>query len=151
MAKRLAIKDTVNEQRLFVNRAVVLTIIMFLLFVLLLARFASLQVFDYQTYQNRSEKNRIQIQSIPPPRGLISDATGELLAGNITVYNLAIITESVGSLNSVLYKLVGLVGISQTDIETFRQRIKEKRRPFEPVPLRFRLSEKEIAILASNR
>ena len=43
------------------------------------------------------------------------------------------------------------MGINQTDIESFRQRIKEKRRPYDPVPLRFRLSEKEIAILATNR
>ncbi|MFL2526635.1 MAG: penicillin-binding protein 2 [Candidatus Azotimanducaceae bacterium] len=151
MAKRLAIKDTVNEQRLFLNRAIVLSIIMFLLFVVLLGRFAALQVLDYQTYQTRSEQNRIQIQSISPPRGLISDTKGELLAGNITVYNLAIVTERVDSLNSILEKLTRLVGINQTDIESFRQRIKEKRRPYDPVPLRFRLSEKEIAILATNR
>ena len=151
MAKRLAIKDTVNEQKLFVNRAIVLSIIMFLLFGLLLARFAALQVLDYQTYQTRSEQNRIQIQSISPPRGLISDTKGELLAGNITVYNLAVITERVDSLNSILQKLTRLVGIDQADILNFRQRIREKRRPYDPVPLRFRLSEKEIAILAANR
>ena len=124
---------------------------MFLLFGLLLARFAALQVLDYQTYQTRSEQNRIQIQSISPPRGLISDTRGELLAGNITVYNLAVITERVNSLNSILQKLTTLVGIDQIDIENFRQRIREKRRPYDPVPLRFRLSEKEIAILAANR
>ena len=151
MAKRLAIKDTVKEQRLFANRAIVLAIIMLFLFVSLLVRFASLQVLDYQTYQTRSEKNRIQIQSISPPRGLIADTRGELLAGNITVYNLAIITERVDSLNSVLDKLITLVGITQTDIEAFRKRINKKRRPYDPVPLRFRLSEKEIAILATNR
>ena len=151
MAKRLAIKDTVNEQKLFVNRAIVLSIVMFLLFGLLLARFAALQVLDYQTYQTRSEQNRIQIRSISPPRGLISDTRGELLAGNITVYNLAVITERVDSLNSILQNLTRLVGIDQTDIENFRQRIREKRRPYDPVPLRFRLSEKEIAILAANR
>ena len=151
MAKRLAIKDTVNEQKLFVNRAIVLSIIMFLLFGLLLARFAALQVLDYQTYQTRSEQNRIHIQSISPPRGLISDTKGELLAGNITVYNLAVITERVDSLNSILQKLKRLVGIDQADIQNFRQRIREKRRPYDPVPLRFRLSEKEIAILAANR
>ena len=151
MAKRLAIKDTVNEQKLFVNRAIVLSIIMFLLFGLLLVRFATLQVLDYQTYQTRSEQNRIQIQSISPPRGLISDTRGELLAGNITVYNLAVITERVDSLNSILQKLTRLVGIDQADIQNFRQRIREKRRPYDPVPLRFRLSEKEIAILAANR
>ena len=124
---------------------------MFLLFGLLLARFAALQVLDYQTYQTRSEQHRIQIQSISPPRGLISDTRGELLAGNITVYNLAVITERVDSLNAVLQKLTRLVGIDQADIENFRRRIREKRRPYDPVPLRFRLSEKEIAILAANR
>ena len=124
---------------------------MFLLFGLLLARFAALQVLDYQTYQTRSEQNRIQIQSISPPRGLISDTRGELLAGNITVYNLAVITERADSLNSILQKLTRLVGIDQKDIENFRQRIREKRRPYYPVPLRYRLSEKEIAILAANR
>ena len=121
--KRLAIKDTVNEQKLFVNRAIVLSFIMFLLFGLLLARFAALQVLDYQTYQKRSEQNRIQIQSISPPRGLISDTRGELLAGNITVYNLAVITERVNSLNSILQKLTTLVAVSYTHLTLPTKRI----------------------------
>ena len=112
MATNLSIKDTVNEQKLFAKRAMFIAIIMGFLFALLIFRFFSLQILDHDTYQTKSENNRIQIQLISPPRGLISDRNGELLAGNITVYNLAIIPERVDSMQDTFDRLKRFIDIS---------------------------------------
>ena len=151
MATNLSIKDTVNEQRLFARRAMILALGMSFLFGVLIYRFFSLQILDHDTYQTKSENNRIQIQPIPPPRGLINDRNGELLAGNITVYNLAIIPERVDSVEETMDKLKRLIDIPESDMENFAERMRERRRPFDSLPLRFRLTEKEIAVLAVNR
>ncbi|MDC0213418.1 penicillin-binding protein 2 [Gammaproteobacteria bacterium] len=151
MANSLSIKDTVNERKIFASRAIILSLAMLLLFLVLIYRFFSLQILDHDMYQTKSENNRIQIQSIPPPRGLITDRKGELLAGNITIYNLAIIVERIGSIENLFVKLKKYIDLDETDVINFSKRVKEKRRPFEPVPLKFRLTEKEIAVLAVNR
>lgn len=151
MAVKLSIKDTANEQKLFANRATIVALIMFFLFALLIFRFFSLQILEHDTYQTKSEKNRIQMQPISPPRGLINDRNGELLAGNITVYNLAVIPERVDSMEDTLNRLKKFIDISENDVKNFTKRMSEKRGPFDSVPLRFRLTEKEIAVLAVNR
>ena len=151
MAVKLSIKDTAHEQKLFANRATIVGLIMFFLFALLIVRFFSLQILEHQTYQTKSEKNRIQLQPISPPRGLINDRNGELLAGNITVYNLAVIPERVDSMEDTLNRLKKFIDISENDVKNFTKRMSEKRGPFDSVPLRFRLTEKEIAVLAVNR
>ena len=151
MANSLSIKDTVNERKMFASRAIILSLAMLLLFLVLIYRFFSLQILDHDMYQTKSENNRIQIQSIPPPRGLITDRKGELLAGNITIYNLAIIVERIGSIENLFVKLKKYIDLDESDVINFSKRVKEKRRPFDPVPLKFRLTEKEIAVLAVNR
>ena len=135
MAIKLSIKDTANEQKLFANRATIVALIMFFLFALLIFRFFSLQILEHDTYQTKSEKNRIQMQPISPPRGLINDRNGELLAGNITVYNLAVIPERVDSMEDTLNRLKKFIDISENDVKNFTKRMSEKRGPFDSVPL----------------
>ena len=151
MGDELSIKDTAQEQKLFAQRALMLSLLMLFFFILLLIRFVDLQIFDHQKYQTKSENNRIHVQPISPLRGLISDRNGELLAGNLTVYNLAVISERAVSLNETIFDLRKYVSISDIDLEEFKNRLKEKQRPFEPIPIKFGLSEKEIAVLAANR
>ena len=51
-------------------------------FSVLLARFAYLQVANYDEYQSAAEDNRISILPIAPNRGLIYDRNGVVLARN---------------------------------------------------------------------
>ena len=49
-----------------------------------------LQIVNFDTYQTRSNGNRIKLLPLPPTRGLIYDRYGKLLAENLTflVYTL---------------------------------------------------------------
>jgi penicillin-binding protein 2 len=110
-----------------------------------------LQIWDYDTYRTRSEDNRIQVQPLAPPRGLIYDRHGVLLADNRAVSSLAVVREGVADLDGLIAELRSLVSISEEDIEGFAERLKRRRRPYEPVALKLNLSEQEIAVLAVNR
>ena len=78
----LSIKDPIREQQLFSSRAAILFFLMLVMIGLLILRFVQLQVWEFETFQTKSDQNRIQVQPLAPPRGLIFDRNGELLADN---------------------------------------------------------------------
>ncbi len=147
----LAIKDPSREKQLFASRALALFVIILLMAALLILRFVQLQIWEHETYQTRSDQNRIQIQPLPPPRGLIFDRNGELLADNRDRSSLSLVTERIDNLAATLERLGRLVSVTPADISEFENRLRRKRRPFEPVALRQALDEDEIALLAVNR
>lgn len=150
MASRIALKDTQREQRMFGARSFVALIVVVALLLLLLARYYSLQVSDYEIYSTASDRNRVQLQPLPPKRGLIFDRNGVLLADNRPSYTLSVIVERAEDLDETVAQLAQLVDIDEDDVEKFRTRVRQ-RRPFEHVPLRFRLDDEEQARIAVNR
>lgn len=144
-------KDAASERRLFQRRALVSLVIVLLLIGVVLSRFYYLQLVQHQTYSTLSENNRVQVQSIPPTRGLIYDRNGVLLAQNRPVFSVTVVPERVSSIDAVLANIDQLIGIPEADEERFRKRVREYRRPFEPIPVRYNLTEAEIATLAVHR
>ena len=147
----LSIKDSAREQRLFAARAVVIFLFILLLLCVLVVRFVHLQVWQHDLYQTRSDQNRIQVQPLAPPRGLIFDRHGQLLADNRVSSSLNIVTERVANLATSIQQIGALIGITPAEISEFEERLKSKRRPFAPVAIKLALSEEEKAILAVNR
>ncbi|WOJ91986.1 penicillin-binding protein 2 [Congregibacter variabilis] len=150
MATRVVLKDTQREQRIFGARSLVALGFVTLLLGVLLARYYGLQINDYEAYSTASERNRVQLQPLPPKRGLIYDRNGVLLADNRPSYTLSLIIERVDDLDATLASLAELVEIEESDLDKFRTRVRQ-RRPYDPVPLRFRLDDVEQARIAVNR
>lgn len=147
----LSIKDAIREKQLFLGRAVLMFLIVFVLLGLLAMRMVQLQVWEHKAYQTKSDQNRIHIQPLAPSRGLIFDRHGEVLADNRVTSSLAVVTERVDDLAQTFQNLGDLVSVTPADISAFEQRLSRKRRPYEAIPLRMVLSEEEIAVLAVNR
>jgi len=116
----------------------------------LAGRIFYLQVMQHEHYAAASDNNRVLLQPIVPNRGLIYDANGKLLADNRASQSLNLILERVEDVEQTLVLLQDLLPISEGDLERFAKRRKQRRRPHEPVMLRSRLTEQEIAILAVN-
>lgn len=144
-------KDTAAERRLFQRRALVMLVFVILLMSGLLARMYQLQIVEHEIYTTLSDKNRVQVQSVPPPRGLVYDRNGVLMAENRPVFSLTIVPERAGSMDETLARLGGILDISEEDLDRFRKRLKEARRPFQEIPLRYDLAEDEIAKMAVHR
>ncbi len=116
----------------------------------MLVRYYSLQISEYEIYRTQSERNRVQLQPLPPNRGLIFDRNGVLLADNRPSYVLSIVREQVPDLETTLAEVQALLPVSDSDLENFHKKL-QRRRPYEAVPLRFRLTEDERARFAVNR
>lgn len=144
-------KDTAAERRLFQRRATVMLVLVLIMLGILAARMYQLQIVEHEIYTTLSDKNRVQVQSVSPPRGLIYDRNGVLLAENRPVFSVTLVPERVGDMSEVLAKLEGLLSVSDEDMERFQRRLQERRRPFQALPLRYDLTEQEIARLAVHR
>ena len=138
------LKDHFHETQIFNQRVLIAVIFMAFLLVLLLSRLAYLQITNQQHYSTLSEKNRVSIRPIAPTRGLIFDRNGVLLAQNLPSFSLEIIPEHVKNLDETLNKLKQLVAITEDDLSEFKSNLQKKRR-FEGILLRSRLSDEEVA------
>ena len=144
-------KDTAAERRLFQRRTMVMLSIVMLLIVGLLARMYQLQVVEHDIYTTLSDKNRVQVQSVPPPRGLVYDRNRTLLAENRPVFSVTLVPERVEGMEQTLTQLGAILDISEEDRDRFQRRLQEPRRPFQEIPLRYDLDEQEMARLAVHR
>lgn len=145
------LRNTNQEKELFRRRSFVAIIAVILITATLVGRFYYLQIIEHEAYTTISDRNRVQVQPVPPTRGLIYDRNGVLLAENRPVFSLTVIPEQVPDMDALFERIRDIVNLEREDVEDFRQRLGERRRPFEPVPLRYHLSESEMARLAVNR
>jgi penicillin-binding protein 2 len=150
MPQYIALKDPHRESRIYSARTIAAIILVVGSLAVILLRYYSLQITEYETYRTQSDRNRIQLQPLPPKRGLIYDRNGVLLADNRPSYILSVVREQVPDLDATLAELQTLVPVSDSDLEKFHKKL-ARRRPYEAVPLRFRLTEEEQARLAVNR
>jgi penicillin-binding protein 2 len=144
------IKDTRQEAAVFVRRAVVGFLIIVIALGILGVRFWFLQVVRHDELQARSDANRILTRPLAPARGLIYDRNGVLLAENIAAFRLEVIPEQVKDMPALLADLRDTIGLSDDDIERFKDLVKSKP-SYQSVPLRLKLSEEDIALFAVNR
>tara|TARA_B110000503_G_scaffold43274_1_gene70768 strand:+ start:6241 stop:8082 length:1842 start_codon:yes stop_codon:yes gene_type:complete len=150
MLPQFDLKDPQLESRVYATRTIIAIGMVMTLLGVILMRYHTLQVTEYEIYRTQSERNRVTLQPLPPRRGLIFDRNGVVLADNRPSYMLSIVRERVPDMEATLTDLQSVLPVSDTDLETFRKKL-YRSRPYEPVPLRFRLTEEERARLAVNR
>ncbi len=123
---------------------------MFLLGMLIVIRVFFLQVVMHDHFTTLSQHNRVKIQPIAPIRGLIFSSDGVLLANNRPSFSLEIVPEQVDEMDKIIEDISSLISIDSNDIERFRKLSKKKHR-FVSIPLKFNLSDDEVAKLSVNR
>lgn len=151
MPQPIQLKDHEKDARLVRRRVVVGAVAIFLLALVLVARMYHLQVTQYEYHSTLSENNRVHVQPIPPNRGLIYDRNGVLIADNRPSFSLTVTRERTENQQQELQALVEILGLTEEDKAIFEKRMKQGRRPFEPVPIMFELSEEQIARIAVNQ
>jgi penicillin-binding protein 2 len=151
LAPELAIKDQNREVELFVGRATTLFVLVVLMLGLLVYRLLELQLWNHDTYKSRSDDNRIRVQTLAPPRGMIFDRDGRLLADNQNASSLALVIDSVPEPTVSIERIAALLELSDTQRSEMIARVESNRRPDAPLVVVDSLSEEQVARLAVNR
>src|SRR5210317_1200756 len=148
------IKDERDERQLFNRRARIGFLIISLMMLVLLSRYVWLQIFAYDSFSTRSESNRVSVRPVVPNRGMIYDRRGRIIAENEPAYRLEIMPEKVpgktAGLKALLDELSTLIDLDEDDRASFH-RSRTHYRIFDSVPVKFNLSEREVARFAVNR
>ena len=118
--------DVINRRMFIIGAAKVI------IFTGIIARLFSLQVNENKKYLTLSDKNRIREWKLPPIRGDIVDYFGNVIAGNLKVYQLHIIPEQVENFNYLLTRLKTLLNLSDKKIEKI-VKSKNKLKPWESI------------------
>ncbi|SDK30990.1 penicillin-binding protein 2 [Pseudomonas indica] len=151
MPQPIRLKDHEKDARLVRSRVIAGAVVVVALILALVARLYYLQVIQYEYHSTLSENNRVHVQPIPPTRGLIFDRNGVIIADNRPSFSLTVTRERAGDWEQVLDIIVEVLELTPDDRALFEKRMKQGRRPFEPVPVLFELSEDQIARIAVNQ
>ncbi|AIL59877.1 penicillin-binding protein 2 [Pseudomonas alkylphenolica] len=151
MTQPIRLKDHEKDARMVRSRVVVGAVAIVLLICVLIARLYYLQVIQYDYHSTLSENNRVHVQPIPPTRGLIFDRNGVIIADNRPSFSLSMTRERSGDWQQVLDVIVEVLELTPDDRTLFEKRMRQGRRPFEPVPILFELTEEQIARIAVNQ
>ncbi len=150
MGLKFTLKDIKEESRLVRFRIYTAVVIIILLVIILVGRLFYLQVIRYDYFTTLSQNNRVKILPIPPIRGLVFSRDGVLVADNHPSFSLELIPEKIENLDETISQISRLIDIDEENINRFKK-LQQDERHLESIPLKFNLSEDEIARFSVDR
>ena len=146
---RRPVRDTEDSARRINRRALFMGGCMAATMAVLAGRMRYLGIDQSDAFSLLAEQNRVNIQLVPPARGLILDRNGKLIAGNEQIYRVVITREGAGDVDLVLNRLSHLIPLTQADLTRVLKDM--ARNPaFVPIPVADRLSWEEFSRLSLN-
>ena len=117
LQQRVIFRDNIAEANLFKGRFLIAATVVILMTIALIYNLYSLQIVNHESFVSRSNNNRIKILPIAPPRGLIYDRYGVLLAENQPLYELEVIPENLDQGKTVRNTLAELTALLALPLE----------------------------------
>lgn len=146
---RRPVRDAEDSSRRINRRALFMGGCMAATMAVLAGRMRYLGVDQSDQYSLLAEQNRVNIQLIPPARGLILDRNGKLIAGNEQNYRVVISREGAGDVQLVLSRLSHLIPLAESDLSRVMKDV--ARNPsFVPIPVADRLSWEQFSSISVN-
>ncbi|HYA41855.1 MAG TPA: penicillin-binding protein 2 [Syntrophobacteraceae bacterium] len=103
------------ESASFQKQYILVWAIMLLLMMVYMVRLWYLQVIQGESYRYQSENNRIRLEDIAAPRGIIFDRNGVPIVENRPAYHLVIIREDISDLDATIRELARLCARNPDD------------------------------------
>ena len=144
------VKNHTEEKALFQRRLWVAAGVIGLLVLALIARLTFLQIIEHKRYTTLSNENQFTLLPIAPPRGLIYDRHGVLLAANNPVFNLTLTPNKVKNISATIVDLQTVLTITNDDLAYFYKQLKQNGR-FNPIILKAKLSPDDMSRFYVNQ
>ena len=110
--------QTINRRMFIMGAAKII------IFAGIIARLFSLQITENKKYLTLSDKNRLREWRLPPVRGEFIDYFGNIVAGNLKVYQLHVIPEQVENFKYLMLRLKEILNLSNKE---FKKIVKKKK------------------------
>jgi len=109
--------QTINRRMFIIGAAKIIV------FTGIIARLFSLQITENKKYLTLSDKNRLREWRLPPVRGEFLDYFGNIIAGNLKVYQLHVIPEEVEDFKYLMLRLKIILNLNNNE---YKKIIKQK-------------------------
>jgi penicillin-binding protein 2 len=109
--------QTINRRMFIIGSAKII------IFTGIIIRLFTLQITDNKKYLTLSDKNRLREWRLPPVRGEFLDYFGNVVAGNLKVYQLHVIPEQVENFKNLMLRLKKILNFSDNE---YKKIIKQK-------------------------
>ena len=146
----MEIRDLFSELKRYQIRVTLSFIFILLCFLVIFIKLFFLQIVEYEKYKSRAQKNRIVVHPLIPDRGKILDRNGKLVADNEIYYTLEVVPKNISNIDDTYSKLQTYIKLTKKDKERFK-RLSEIAADFSSIPIKIRLTDKEIALFSANR
>ena len=146
----MEIRDLFSELKRYQIRVTLSFIFILLCFLVIFIKLFFLQIVEYEKYKSRAQKNRIVVHPLIPDRGKILDRKGKLVADNEIYYTLEVVPKNISNIDDTYSKLQTYIKLTKKDKERFK-RLSEIAADFSSIPIKIRLTDKEIALFSANR
>lgn len=133
-----------EKSRVVERRTLVVIAFNLLAFAVIVARLYFLQVKEADKYKMMSDENRISTRFLVPPRGLIFDRNGEIIAKNEQDFQALMVAEQTPDIAETLNTFKQIVPLTEGEEQKIRKDLKNKRR-FIPIKLKDNLSWNEVS------
>ncbi len=138
-----------DKGKVLINRSLILGAVELFLLLCLIARLYYLQVYQADKYKTLADENRISTRLLVPPRGVIYDRNGEMLATNRQNFQVMIVAEQTTNVQKTLDALKEIMPLTEAEEERVKKDLK-KNRSFVPIKIKDNLSWEEVSKIQLN-
>ena len=115
---------TINRRMFIIGAAKIIV------FTGIIVRLFSLQITENKKYLTLSDKNRLREWRLPPVRGEFLDYFGNIIAGNLKVYQLHVVPEEVENFRYLMVRLKEILDLNNNEFKRIIRK-KNRQKPWE--------------------
>ena len=138
-----------DKGRVLINRALVLGGLQLVALLVVIFRLYYLQVYQADKYQMLADENRISTRLLVPPRGVIYDRNGQMLATNRQNFQVMMVAEQTPDVQATLNAFKKIMPLTEAEEEKIKKDLK-KNRSFVPIKIKDNLTWEEVARIQLN-
>lgn len=138
-----------DKGKVLIRRSLIMALIKFLLLLAIIARLYYLQVYQADRYKTLADENRISTRLLVPPRGIIYDRNGIVIASNQQNFQALIVAEQAPNVQETLDAFKKIMPLSEAEEEKVKKDLK-RNRSFVPIKIKDNLTWEEVSKIQLN-
>lgn len=138
-----------DKGKVLIRRSLIMALFEFLLLMVIVSRLYYLQVYQADRYKTLADENRISTRLLIPPRGIIFDRNGEMIANNQQNFQALMVAEQTPNVQETLDAFNKIMPLSEIEEERIKKDLK-RNRSFVPIKIKDNLTWEEISRIQLN-
>lgn len=138
-----------DKGKVLINRSYIMIVAKLVCLMLIVLRLYYLQVFQADKYKMLADENRISTRLLIPPRGVIYDRNGVMIASNRQNFQAMIVAEQTPNVQKTLDKFKKIMPFSDEEEARVKRDLK-RNRSFVPIKIKDNLNWEEVAKIQLN-